>query len=170
VGLLLLVGALAYEWQQQKAAPQFVAPAREEAKSPEPPQTVAAVPPAPPPLAEEKKPEPVAPPPAKLQKLEKKAEKQAEKQAEARAESPPPSGVHRIVLRTEAEAWLEVKDASGRTLISWLAPAGSERSVRGQPPFEIVLGNASAVRLTYDGRPVDLRPYTRVEVARFTLK
>ena len=63
-----------------------------------------------------------------------------------------------------------MKDGAGRTLISSLNPAGSERTLRGQPPFEIVIGNAAAVKLTYDGKPVDLRPYTKVQVARFTLK
>jgi cytoskeleton protein RodZ len=126
VALLVLVGVLAYEWQQQKATPQFVAPA-----------------------VVEKKPE-------------------AEKLASADNTLPP--GQHRIVFRSEGEAWLEVKDGSGRMLISALNPAGAERSVRGQPPFEIVIGNASSVRMTYDGKPVDLRPHTRVEVARFTLK
>jgi cytoskeleton protein RodZ len=74
------------------------------------------------------------------------------------------------VLRTEGEAWLEIKDGAGRMLISSLNPAGTERVVRGRPPFDVVIGNASSVKLTYDGKPVDLRPHTRVEVARFTLK
>jgi cytoskeleton protein RodZ len=109
-------------------------------------------------VAEQKKPAPAV--------VEKKPE--AEKLASADNTLPP--GQHRIVFRSEGEAWLEVKDGSGRMLISALNPAGAERSVRGQPPFEIVIGNASSVRMTYDGKPVDLRPHTRVEVARFTLK
>jgi cytoskeleton protein RodZ len=55
-------------------------------------------------------------------------------------------------------------------LISSLNPAGSERILRGRPPFEIVIGNASHVKLEYNNKPVDLRPHTRVEVARLTLK
>jgi cytoskeleton protein RodZ len=167
IALLVLVGALAYEWQQQKATPQFVAPARE--RAPEPAQTASVAPPAPVavepapppvqvPVTEPKKPAPVA--------VEKKPE--AEKLATAEKTLAP--GEHRIVFRTEGEAWLEVKDGAGRLLISSLNPAGTERTLRGQPPFEIVIGNASSVRMTYDGKPVDLRPHTRVEVARFTLK
>lgn len=164
IGLLVLVGVVAYEWQQQKAAPEFVAPARER---PEPEPAAPAVASAP---ALE------APAAEKLE--QKKIEDEKPKQAVAKAEQPPVEnaeqplapGTHRLVLRTEAEAWLEVKDATGRTLISSLNPAGTERTVRGRAPFEIVIGNASAVRLTYDGKPVDLRPHTRVQVARFTLK
>ena len=86
------------------------------------------------------------------------------------SDKPLAPGTHRIVLRTEGEAWLEVKDGAGRMLISSLNPAGTERTIRGRAPFDIVIGNASSVKLTYDGKPVDLRPHTRVEVARFTLK
>ena len=79
--------------------------------------------------------------------------------------------MHRIVLRVvEQEAWLEVKDGSGRMLVSSLTPAGSERMLRGRPPFDIVIGNAHYVRLLYNDKPVDLKPYTKVEVARLTLK
>ena len=50
-------------------------------------------------------------------------------------------------------------------------PARHARSeMRGRPPFEIVIGNAHYVRLLYNDKPVDLKPYTKVEVARLTLK
>ena len=163
IGLLALVGFVAYEWQQQKATPQFVAPMQERAEPPgAEPAPVVAQPSAPEPPPVEKKIEepkrPVAEKPA------------AEKAAAEKAEAPLPAGVHRIVVRTTGEAWIEIKDGSGRTLIASLNSAGTERSVRGQPPFELVIGNASTVTLVYDGKPVDLRPYTKVQVARFTLK
>jgi cytoskeleton protein RodZ len=173
VALLALVGVLAYEWQQQKAVPQFVAPAREQLKA-EPGQAAAApAPPAAAPAPPAVATEPPAPPPAvvELKKPEPSvAQKKPLVEELASAEKQVPPGGHRIVFRTEGEAWLEVKDGSGRVLISSLSPAGTERTVRGQPPFEIVVGNASSVRMTYDGKPVDLRPHTKVEVARLTLK
>jgi cytoskeleton protein RodZ len=69
----------------------------------------------------------------------------------------------------EQEAWIEVREGTGRSLVSSLNPAGTERAVRGRPPFELVIGNAAHVRLTYDGNPVDLEPHIRGEVARLTL-
>ena len=158
IGLLVLVGVLAYEWQQQKA-PEFVAPAAERREPAQPAQTAAAVPaPAAPVVVEP------APPIA----VEKKVEE--EKPAADKTEKAPAPGTHQIVLRSSAEAWLEIRDGSGRLLISSLNPAGTERVVRGRAPFELVIGNAASVTLTYDGKPVDLRPHTRVEVARLTLK
>ena len=182
VGVLLLVAAVAYEWHQQKTppAPQQVAeaPAPEPAQPAEPAQT--APEPAPAPVVAEK---PAAPPPAPVEKkaIEKKPVpvavpvKKPEPESVATAtadesDKPLAPGTHRIVLRTEGEAWLEIKDGAGRMLISSLNPAGTERTVRGRAPFDVVIGNASSVKLTYDGKPVDLRPHTKVEVARFTLK
>jgi cytoskeleton protein RodZ len=66
-------------------------------------------------------------------------------------------------------AWVEVRDAAGRLLLSELSPAGSRREVLGQPPFALVVGNASEVTLEYKGRVVDLLPRNK-GVARLTLE
>ena len=192
IGLLILVGAVAYQWQQEGAAPEFVAPPREEAPPSAPaatqPPPAATQPPAvatqPPPVvaepspapAVEKKPEPSPAaekkpePPALPAVAEQKPAPSPAAVAPTPQKKAPPPGTHRLVLRPLAEAWLEVKDGSGRTVVAGLYPAGSERVVRGDPPFELVIGNAASVRVTYNGKPVDLRPHTRVEVARLTLQ
>lgn len=68
------------------------------------------------------------------------------------------------------ESWTEIRDASGRMLHRQLNPAGSSIDVPGRPPFEVVIGNAAQARLTYNGRPIDLKPFTDSTVARFTLE
>jgi cytoskeleton protein RodZ len=78
------------------------------------------------------------------------------------------SGV--LNLEFGAESWVEIGDASGRMLHRQLNPAGSSVSVRGQPPFDLVIGNAAQARLTYNGRPIDLTPFIGTTVARFTLE
>jgi cytoskeleton protein RodZ len=153
IGLLLLVGAVAYEWHHEKATPEFVAPAQPQRPQPTAPaqaaSTTSATVTEPPPVQEKAE----APPPT------------------AAVEKPLAPGMHRLVLRVvDEEAWLEVKDSSGRMLISSLNPAGTERSVRARPPVEIVIGNPGNVILTYNGKPIDLAPYTRVGVARLTLQ
>lgn len=84
----------------------------------------------------------------------------------------PASSALNGVLNLEfgAESWVEIKDASGRMLHRQLNPAGSSVSVRGQPPFELVIGNAAQARMTYNGRPIDLTPFIGTTVARFTLE
>ncbi|MFN3883954.1 MAG: helix-turn-helix domain-containing protein [Rhodocyclaceae bacterium] len=67
-------------------------------------------------------------------------------------------------------SWVEVSDANGRILHSGENPPGSQLELSGQPPFGIVIGNASKVTLSYRGRSIDLAPHTRAEVARLTLE
>lgn len=169
VAVLALVGVVAYEWQQERAAPQFVAPAqtqRAPEASPEPVAAPVAVPtPAPPPVVEKQAPE-------KKAVVEKpKAEAPAALPAVADEPLKEATGnLHRIEFICQEESWLEVTDGTGRSLVSSLNAAGSERLVRGRGPFEIVVGNARGVTLIVDGRPVDLQPHTRVDVARLTIK
>jgi len=68
------------------------------------------------------------------------------------------------------KSWTEIKDASGRMLLRQINPAGSRADVYGQPPFDVVIGNATQVRMTYNGRPIDLQPFIDGMVARFTLE
>lgn len=75
-----------------------------------------------------------------------------------------------LVLSFNGPSWTEVRDASGQLIVSGLIVAHSIEPVRGVAPFEVVLGNARAVTLTYRGKPIDLAPYTRQNVARLTLK
>jgi len=94
----------------------------------------------------------------------------AEPAAVAAATPPPEAGAHRIVLKFERESWVEIRGANGKALFSRLNPGGSEQAVEGMPPFALIIGNAQHVRLSYDDRPIDLAPYVKVEVARFTLE
>jgi cytoskeleton protein RodZ len=81
----------------------------------------------------------------------------------------PAPGEGAIRLAFRAAAWVEITDARGKMLLSRTHSGGSSAEVVGRPPFTLVIGNAPEVRLTYNGREVDLAPHTRVAVARFTL-
>jgi len=78
-------------------------------------------------------------------------------------------GEARIRLEFDRESWVEIRDRDGKALMSQLNPAGSRRVVLGRPPLSLVIGNGAAVRLTYNDKPVDLKPYIEIEVARLTL-
>jgi cytoskeleton protein RodZ len=165
VAVLALVGVVAYEWQQERAAPQFVAPAQTQ-RAPEPQAAVAVAPPAlPAPPAAEVAPSP-PPEPVQAKALEKPQKPQPVSEAKPVAAG----GVHSLEFICQEESWLEVTDGAGRALVSSLYAAGSERLVRGRGPLEIVVGNARGVTLIVDGKPVDLKPHTRVDVARLTIK
>jgi cytoskeleton protein RodZ len=51
-----------------------------------------------------------------------------------------------------------------------LNPAGSSVDISGHPPFDLVIGNAAQAHMSYNGRPIDLKPFIEVTVARFTLE
>jgi cytoskeleton protein RodZ len=76
----------------------------------------------------------------------------------------------RIQLQFGSQSWVEIKEQDGRTLMSQLNSPGSRSVVVGRPPLSLVIGNAADVRLVYNDKPVDLKPYIQIEVARLTLK
>lgn len=91
--------------------------------------------------------------------------------SDATAQQPAPkAGQKRVMLAFEEESWVEIRDRNERVIFSQLNPPGTRHEVDGFPPFSVVVGNASAVRLTYDGKNIDLGPHTRVDVARLLLQ
>jgi cytoskeleton protein RodZ len=67
-------------------------------------------------------------------------------------------------------SWVEVRDRSGQIIFSQLSQAGSQREIEGQPPFALVIGNASHVTLQYRGKEVDLSRRSKEDVARVTVE
>jgi cytoskeleton protein RodZ len=76
-------------------------------------------------------------------------------------------GLHFLFRR---ESWVEVKDGLGNILFSKVNLPGTEHRVQGQPPFNIIVGNAHGVQLAYNGHPVDLAAYASDDVARLRLE
>lgn len=80
------------------------------------------------------------------------------------------AGGKRLDFAFDGDAWVEVKDKGGKVIFYQLNPKGSQQSVRGAAPFSLVVGNSARVKLSYNGKPVDLAPHTKVDVARLTLE
>ena len=79
-----------------------------------------------------------------------------------------PNGESRLQLFVSADSWVEISDASGQELEMDLIRGGSERAYHGQPPFRILFGSASAVRLSMDGEPVDLTAFIKDDVVQLS--
>jgi cytoskeleton protein RodZ len=88
----------------------------------------------------------------------------------ALAVSGKPGGSRSLEFEFDELSWVRIKQADGKILLSRLNPAGTRLSIEGVPPFELVIGNAANVRLTYNDAPVDLRPHFKIDVARLTLE
>ena len=82
----------------------------------------------------------------------------------------PRRGEREVKLAFNEECWVEIRDRNERVIFSQLNRPGTRQSVSGLPPFSVVVGNAHGVQLTYDDKPVDLAPHTRVDVARLILQ
>ena len=74
-----------------------------------------------------------------------------------------------LEIVTSADSWVEILGSNGEKVEMDLLRAGSRRSYNAVPPIRLLLGRASSVEVFHNGRKVDLAPYTRGNVARFTL-
>ncbi len=98
---------------------------------------------------------------------------------------PPADGLSKSSVKTEdlegirslhfvfsRDSWVKVKDSEGKVILEKIHARDSEHTISGKPPLYLVIGNAAGVRLTSNGREVDLAPYTRGndDVARFSLE
>jgi cytoskeleton protein RodZ len=109
------------------------------------------------------------PPPKTEKAADNAADRPPAKPAPAAAAGNGGGSGRRIELSFDRNSWVEVKDASGRILFSQLNLAGSQQTIEGRAPFDLVIGNAAYVQLRYRDAPVDLKPYTKAEVARLNL-
>jgi len=64
-----------------------------------------------------------------------------------------------LVLRAHADAWVEVIQYDGTTLLSQILSAGSVQTVKARQPLRLVIGNSAAVEAQFRGAPLDLRPH-----------
>ncbi|UHQ25194.1 DUF4115 domain-containing protein [Lysobacter sp. 5GHs7-4] len=74
-----------------------------------------------------------------------------------------------LSLNFTGDSWVQVYAADGSTLEQGLLGAGQRRDYAAGEVARVVLGNSSAVQVQQAGQPVDLAPFSRANVARFTL-
>ena len=173
LGVLAIGGGVAWQWYHERhraAAPLA------HADAPTPATTRLAAAPAPRPKAAESAPKVAQAVVPKAAPAEAAAKSVADKPVLEKAVEMKPlpiakvgAGVHRLVIRCDDEAWVEVRTEDDRALISSLNPPGSERSVRARGPLNLVIGNAHRVTVLHNDQPLDLEPYIKAEIARFTL-
>jgi cytoskeleton protein RodZ len=104
---------------------------------------------------------------------------ETEPEPPAEADAPPASepqpaeqasdGPAVVLLRFSEDSWVEM-EAHGRKLMVGTQRAGTERTVRVEPPVDLLLGNAPGVQVNFRGRPVNVKAHQRGNVARLTLE
>ncbi|CFR10747.1 cytoskeletal protein RodZ [Yersinia frederiksenii] len=80
------------------------------------------------------------------------------------------SSVGSLVMNFTADCWLQVVDASGKTLFSGIQKGGATLNLSGKSPYKLTIGAPSALTITYQGNPVDLSKFIKANrVARLTV-
>lgn len=72
-----------------------------------------------------------------------------------------------LVLEVDADSWVEIRDAAGERLEYDLLRAGTTHRFRGTAPYRVLIGNAGAVSVRYNGAPFDMAPHVQGNLARF---
>lgn len=75
-----------------------------------------------------------------------------------------------VVMTFNAPCWVDVRDNERQFKLFGEMPTGTRKVLGGTPPYKMVIGNARAVTISVNGVPVDLAPYAKGNVARFTLE
>jgi cytoskeleton protein RodZ len=75
-----------------------------------------------------------------------------------------------VEVAFEQDSWAEITDARGERLYYGLGSAGRRATLRGEPPFAVVLGNADGVRIKVKGADYDVPRPKQGNFARFTIE
>lgn len=80
------------------------------------------------------------------------------------------SDTNALVIGFSADCWLQVSDANGKTLFSGMQKNGDKLNLAGIAPYKLTIGAPIAVKIQYQGKPVDLSRFVKSNrVARLTL-
>lgn len=78
----------------------------------------------------------------------------------------PTPGKTRLAFSATQETWLSVVNIEGKEVYNKILYAGNHDVIDVKSPQEVVVGNAHGTTLIINGKPIDLAPYTRINVAR----
>jgi cytoskeleton protein RodZ len=82
----------------------------------------------------------------------------------------PPGTETPLVFVFRGTSWVEVRDAKGTIVLSTMGYPGATHAVGGAFPMDVVLGNAEAVAVTFNGAPYDTSSYVKQNVAKFRIQ
>ena len=86
------------------------------------------------------------------------------------AVDPVPASGNALKFSFTKPAWVEVRDRDGQIIFSRLNQPDTQQIVEGQPPFTLIVGNATYVTLEYKGNAVKLPNRSKDDVSRLSLE
>jgi cytoskeleton protein RodZ len=77
--------------------------------------------------------------------------------APAAPPAPPPPPIR---LSVKQDSWVDVRQADGKSIFMGTIKPAAPLELKGEAPYALTIGNASAVTLEFEGKPIDLKPVT----------
>jgi cytoskeleton protein RodZ len=75
-----------------------------------------------------------------------------------------------LLFAASDTSWIEVRGGQNQLIWSGVLQAGESKSVQNSLPMNVTVGRANVVTVKYRGQAFDLKPHTKVTVARFEVK
>lgn len=75
-----------------------------------------------------------------------------------------------IQIKASERSWVSITDRNNQNIFDKIMVAGVGETVQGEPPLQVVIGNAPSTTLIFNNQPVDLAPVTKDRVARLKLE
>lgn len=75
-----------------------------------------------------------------------------------------------VIFKAKAPSWVEVTDAKGVVAVRKVLEAGEAAGASGALPLRVTIGKVDSTEVQVHGKPFDLRPVSRDNVARFEVK
>jgi cytoskeleton protein RodZ len=171
--LVAVLAAGGYElWSRQKDQKPAVVADASRAQAPQPAITTVEPPQSQAPLGQSMNaaPEPDAQAPAAASQPPAGESPPAAAPSEPAAPDQTGARMGRLRVQFNADSWLEVRDRGGAVLFIGTGQAGTERTFEAPSPLSVVIGNATGVRITYNGVPLDFSSHAARNIARLTLE
>ncbi len=86
-----------------------------------------------------------------------------------RVSSPGESAEAPLELKFDQDSWVDVRDQADAKLAYSVIRAGEQRSFNSGESFSVSIGNVGGVRVVIAGDALDLTPFTKGNVAKFSL-
>ena len=78
--------------------------------------------------------------------------------ADATATTTTPAATDGLNLKFHGPVWVEIKDAKGMVLLTGLQQPDTEKSITGEAPLSVKVGDGTKVEMSWKGQPYDLAP------------
>ena len=82
---------------------------------------------------------------------------------------PVATGYDLIHLVFPYKSWVQIYDVHDQRLFFGFADPGEKYLIKGKAPFRLLLGFAHGANVEFNDKPIDITPYVRKNIARFTL-